>query len=1130
MDANEQINKFKEFIESHYYEKLLENIRKDKKVIVIDFSELAKFDHELADLLLDEPEEVIKAAEIAVEQFDLQEKNIKIRFNNLPELKNLLIRNIRSKHLGKFFYFEGVVRQKSDVRPQVTSAKFECPSCGNIINVLQLDQKMREPSRCGCGRKGKFKMLSKELIDAQRLVLEEIPEHIEGGAQPKRMSVFLKEDLVSPLTERYTNPGSRVLATGYVKEVPIIGRDGGKLTRFDLMIEANYVEGVQEDFYEIEITEEEEEKIKEIAKDPNLYDNIVKSVAPSIYGHDKIKEAIAYQLVGGVKKTRADGVRTRGDIHVLLLGDPGSGKCLDGNTKIIREDGKITTIKSFYEENVSLDRDRMKIFSINENGLNFTSQPRRFWRRKAPKKMFKIITYTGNELIVTKEHPLFTTKDGVIFAKEAKDYGTEEYIATPSKIEAEGSLQIVSKDTKKTKANNKVKYDIKDIFDDDFARLFGYLTGDGYVRFRKTTGLISFTNNSQELLDDFARLIKKVFNLEVSKRKKQNSNSYEYYISSIDLVRILSRIEPNIVKKSGDMCIPEMVSKSPNYIIKEFLKSLFDCEGYVNNQKRVIEFSSKSKELIYDIKYILLRFGILSQISSGMKYASNTKNRIRRRYYRLRISGEELINFYKEIGFVTVNKNKKLERWVKENKNYNTDLNVVPNLKDLLKILRKKYDLSQFDFDIKRTTYQHYEKGDRFPSYEKLQKIYDKYLKLNRCDPLIEILRQISRADIFWDKIKKIVTVENEDSYVYDLEIDNVHNFVANGVMVHNSQLLKRVSKIAPKARFVSGKGVSGAGLTAAVVRDEFLNGWSLEAGALPLANNGFCMIDEMDKMSPEDTSAMHEALEGQTITISKANIQATLRCETTVLAAANPKFGRFDPYDIIAKQINMPPALINRFDLIFPIKDLPDKTKDNLLADHILKLHQAPDTDAPEIDTDLLKKYISYVRQRATPKLSNEAMEELKKYYVEMRNSGSEEGSVKSVPISARQLEALVRLSEACAKLRLGEEVTKKDAKRGIEMLHYCLSQIGIDPETGKIDIDRIATGISSSQRSHIITVKEIITELENKIGKTIPIDDVVSEAKAKGIEEDKVEEVLEKLKRSGDIFEPRRGFVQKI
>ena len=146
------------------------------------------------------------------------------------------------------------------------------------------------------------------------------------------------------------------------------------------------------------------------------------------------------------------------------------------------------------------------------------------------------------------------------------------------------------------------------------------------------------------------------------------------------------------------------------------------------------------------------------------------------------------------------------------------------------------------------------------------------------------------------------------------------------------------------------------------------------------------------------------------------------------------------------------------------------------------------------------------------------------------MRNSaGSEEGIV-TIPISPRQLEGLVRLSEASAKTRLSDKVTKKDALKAIELVHFCLSQIGTDPETGKIDIDRITTGISASERSHISMVREIINELEKTIGKTIPVEDVVREAEIKGIDEKKVEDVIEKLKRSGDIFSPRHGLISKI
>ena len=218
MDATELIRKLQEFFEKNYYAELLEKIRKNEKFISIDFKKISSFDPELADLLLDQPEEVLKGAEVAIEQIDAKNgKNFVMRVLNLPESSRIMIRNIRSKNLGKFLFTEGVVRQKSDVRPQVTAAKFECPSCGNSISVLQLDNKFKEPSRCSCGRKGRFKLLDKALVDAQALVLEEVPEQLEGGEQPKRVNVFLQNDLVSPLSEKKTNPGSRILITGSIK-------------------------------------------------------------------------------------------------------------------------------------------------------------------------------------------------------------------------------------------------------------------------------------------------------------------------------------------------------------------------------------------------------------------------------------------------------------------------------------------------------------------------------------------------------------------------------------------------------------------------------------------------------------------------------------------------------------------------------------------------------------------------------------------------------------------------------------------------------------------------------------------------------------------------------------------------
>ena len=330
-NAVEHIRKIKELIETTFYAELLKNARKGNRFLVIPFPELSKFDPDLANDLLDNPEEVIKAAELAVQQFDLGQENghpplMRIRFSDLPASQHIMIRNIRSGHINKMIVIEGVVRQKSDVRPQVTSSKFECPSCGNVINVLQLETTFREPSKCGCGRKGKFLMLSNELVDAQGIVIEETPENLEGGEQPKRINVLVKDDLVSPLSERRSAPGSKVIINGIVKEVPILSRTGTKLTRFDLLIDANYLGSSQESFLEVELTDEDIAAIKDIAEDPRGYEKIISSMAPSIYGYEKIKESLLLQMLGGVRKVRNDKVVSRGDMHILLVGDPGSGK------------------------------------------------------------------------------------------------------------------------------------------------------------------------------------------------------------------------------------------------------------------------------------------------------------------------------------------------------------------------------------------------------------------------------------------------------------------------------------------------------------------------------------------------------------------------------------------------------------------------------------------------------------------------------------------------------------------------------------------------------------------------------------------------------------------------------------
>ena len=686
--TEELVARFEEFFRLAYEKELQEYLstHPNARSVVVDYRKLEAFDYDLADALLDEPNVYLDAMETALRRMELPGiepgTEIKVRLTNIPPDRTILVRNITADYIGKIIGVEGLVRQISTVMPRLVVARWACKKCGRTYDVVQEGQKIRKPYACVCGSKD-FELQPDESkwVDFQRIQIQEPIEYLRGGEQARFIDVYLEGDLVNTV-----KPGDRVNVVGILK---LLNPEGRK-TVYGKYIHAIYIEPVQKEFEELEPTPEEIKKIKELAQDPEIYEKLRKSIAPTIYGHEEIKEAVALQLFGGVKKELPDRTHIRGNIHILLMGDPGTGK----------------------------------------------------------------------------------------------------------------------------------------------------------------------------------------------------------------------------------------------------------------------------------------------------------------------------------------------------------------------------------------------------------------------------------------------------------------------------SQILRHVAQIAPKSIYVAGKTASGAGLTATAEKDEMgEGGWVIKAGALVLASGGIAAVDEFDKIDAKDRAALHEAMEQQTISVAKAGIVTTFKADTAILAAANPKHGRFDPNENPITQINIEPTILSRFDLMFIIRERLDEDRDRKIAEHVLKTHLAGEKRMayekgadetltreeveeaekhvkPAIDIELLRKYIAYARAHVFPELSEQAMKKIADYYVKLRQLGKKMGTV---PTTARQLEALIRLAEASARVRLSPIVTEEDAERAIRLAEKSMEEVLVDKETGAIDYDVLTTGTTKSKREKMKIILTIIKDYTRE-NDSIPYEELLEQAKELGLDEMEVNELVEALKKNGDIYEPKPGLIRPV
>ncbi len=353
----------------------------------------------------------------------------------------------------------------------------------------------------------------------------------------------------------------------------------------------------------------------------------------------------------------------------------------------------------------------------------------------------------------------------------------------------------------------------------------------------------------------------------------------------------------------------------------------------------------------------------------------------------------------------------------------------------------------------------------------------------------------------------------------------DINVFLVGDPGTAKSEMLKFCARIAPRGLYTSGRGSTAAGLTAAVVRDK-TGIMMLEAGAVVLGDQGLVCIDEFDKMKPEDRSALHEVMEQQSASIAKGGIVATLNARTSILAAANPMYGKYDPFKNITENVNLPIPLLTRFDLIFVVRDIPGREKDEKIARHIIELHTPQGTDKRSvIDVDTLTKYLSYAK-RSSPDLTKEAEEKILEYYLQMRNVESEE----MITVTPRQLEGIIRLSTARARLLMKDKVEEEDAERAIFLIQSMLQDAGVDVNTGKVDLG-VLQGRPRSEVSKMQLFMEILKSMEGDNKIAVEERAFVKELeKTEKFTEEEARNYVRRMLREASIYESKPGHYNRV
>ncbi|MBD3405578.1 MAG: helix-turn-helix domain-containing protein [Candidatus Lokiarchaeota archaeon] len=1167
----------------------------DETSLSVDFQDLASFDSIFITEAAETPSEFIRSISNAlvsilrIEDPDyiesIDEGIIKVRITNY--LDTVPLRAIRSRHIGHLIRISGIMMRASEVKPLLVKAVFECRICSNPLSHELEGGRYSEPVMCPtCMKKTPMKLLPEEsqFIDWQRVRIQESPEELPPGQMPRSVDVTLEGDIVD-----ISRPGDLVKVSGILQTSPDFSRRGGKLATFNVFIEANGVEITEKEYEQLEISDEEEKRIHELSEDPYIHERIFASIAPSIHGHEFIKESIALLLFGGVGKTLPDGTRLRGRSNILMIGDPGTGKsqilkfvaklasrslytsgkgttaagltaavvhdtdtgsmtleagalvladqgiaCIDEfdkmdpndrtaiheameqhsfhpSTEILLTDGRRLPIGSIVDRLFDAHPKRVvqgvnceivDTISLNLElyTTNFITVRKvkvdRVSRHTAPDYFIEVAFGNGRKIVVTPDHPLFIYKDGDVRTIPAEDAMVGAFVPAPRKMPCGHNPGAIL--TAVQASHKPVEAIIQPArMSNNLARILGYFVTEGY-RYDESTNEIEFSTTSVQIKNDLLNLMQDIFGIESVDYVERNRT---IRFVSVQLMDFFSENFPEIMNLSTQKRIPSQLFKSGEKAIISFLKSAFIGAGAVESEE--VSYRTASSGLACDYQDLLLGIGLQSKILADSHNNS----------YKVVIRSNSLPLFRDKFVEEWDSRLERIDQIIKQSSRRNDHHDVfLQSFGERLMQLSRRVGITH-DCDF----YRSIQDGFGITRYM-LRKCLDSIINARKqvgenfenASDSLKSLRKILKwsQETAAQKIgiskSSIYHLENGDYSIELLEktIEKLKRSIRAELDVLDSEIEKiesHLEGILSFLRIESIRRIDNAG----PYSTEYVYDVTVE---------------------PEHSFISQGTILHNTVSIAKAGIVATLNARTSILAAANPTLGRYEPSLSIQDNIKLPFTILSRFDLIWILVDTVEESKDRELAKFILGMHRMQTTKEketiPPIEPDFLKKYIGYANIHVTPQLTAEAAEVIESFYVGLRSRA--EGGAAPVPITARQLEALVRLSEARARVSLNTEVSREDAQAAVHLMEESLRMVAFDPVTKRIDIDRIASPISASQRnaSEIILAAMKAFEAEGK--SSIEKETLLQRVSEMGLSKERAEEALSKLLTEGILFNP--------